>query len=95
MSNAVKRSCNFCGEQFESSFDEARHHAEAQGQTFDPKYYLNEKMFIELGTLLHKFYESADNPKAVRDTADEVYNMLLLAEQNPYWIVRTKEEVND
>jgi len=78
----VKR-CDYCGEIFSTIFDEADHLLEENEESFDPHYLLGDGAVIRMGNLMRTFYDNADDPEAVRELAEEIYSVLLLAEFEP------------
>ena len=75
--------CDFCGERFETIFDEADHMLSEGQESFDPYYPLGTGAAIRLGNLMRTFYDNADSAEAVRELAQEIYSVLLVAEFNP------------
>lgn len=78
----VKR-CDYCGEVFDTIFDEADHILGEGEEQFDPYYMLSGDASIRIGNLMRTFYDNADNAEGIRELAQEIYSILLVAEYNP------------
>jgi hypothetical protein len=75
----IVKSCRTCGTVFDNVFEEADHLLDSD-ELFDPMYVLTGSVRIGLGTLMRRFYNESEDPEKVRNTAQEVYSLLLLAE---------------
>ena len=75
----IIKTCRTCGEQFDNVFEEADHLI-SNNKTFDPMYILGDGIRIGLGTLMRRFYSESEDPELVRNTAQEIYSLLLSAE---------------
>lgn len=84
--------CSFCGEHFSSSFEKAKHLTVDGSLAINPKFYLNERAFIELGTLLERIYRLANDPEHIRTIVDEAYGVIIDAEEAVYELHNMIEE---
>ena len=81
---AIIKRCEYCGEIFDTIFDEADHLLdEMEGEPFDPYYLLGDGNAVRLGNLMRTFYDYSEDPEAVRELSEEIYSILLVAEFNP------------
>lgn len=78
-----EKKCRTCGERFESIFQEADHLLVEGESPFDPYLVISNNAKMNIGTLLRKMHDNADDAKTIRSLAEEAYTIMYMAEKNP------------
>lgn len=91
----IIKKCSFCGQIFNSIFEEADHLLEKNETSFDPKFILTAESSIRMGNLLRTFYANAHKREVIKDLAEEVYSLLYLAETDPEMVDFTLDMLID
>ncbi len=90
-----EKRCRTCGERFESIFQEADHLLVEGEEPFDPYLVISSNAKMNIGTLLRKIHDEADDANTTRAIVEEAYTIMYMADKNPRALNSSLSHIND